>query len=389
MLRPAVATVVAHRKAPRRPQNARMNPTPPPQSTGPQPALGPSDVESTLRRRSCRRRTVAALGAAWLVLGAAQAQRPAPADARIATARFQEVALRPTREVAAVVVPRNESRIGAELAGTVRRWGADSGATVRRGDLLVELDAVDHRLARDRARAALDAAQARNTLAEAQLRRARELVAKNFLSQEALAGREAEAQLAEAELASQRLALAGAERALAKTRILAPFDASVRQRLAQVGETVVPGTPLYVLVQMQGAEVSGQLAPEDADSLRQATDARFVRADGTTTPLRLLRVAAALNSPARTVDVRLAGDALVPGRDGRLVWSDPRPHLPAALLVRRDDRLGVFSVSAGRARFIALPTAQEGRATPAGLAPQTVIVTQGQQSLRDGDQVGR
>lgn len=366
-----------------------MNPTLPPPTTGPQRAPAPVDVPGTAGGRSRRRRAVTALWAAWLVLGGAQAQSPAPADAQVATASFQEVALNPTREVAAVVVPRNESRIGAEVAGTVARWGADGGTMVRRGDLLVELDAVDHRLARDRAKAALDAAQARSALAEAQLRRARELVAQNFLSQEALGARETEAQLAEAERASQRLALAAAERALAKTRIVAPFDASVRQRLAQVGEAVAPGSPLYVLVQLQGAEVSGQLSPEDAESLRQATDARFVRADGRATPLRLLRIAATLNSPARTVDVRLAGNGLVPGRDGRLVWSDPRPHLPAALLVRRDDKLGVFTVSSGQARFVELPSAQEGRAMPAGLAPQTVVVTRGQQSLRDGDKVGR
>jgi RND family efflux transporter MFP subunit len=298
------------------------------------------------------------------------------------------VAVQPTREVAAVVVARNESRIAAEVGGVVLRWGADSGARVRRGDLLAEIDATDHRLARDRAKAALEASQARAALAKAQLQRARDLVAQGFFSREALSERETEVALGEADLAAQRLALASAERAVLKARVVAPFDASVAQRLVQTGETVAPGAQLYVLVQTSGAELSARLAPEDADSLRQASEPRFVRPDGSATPLKLLRVAGTLSSPARTVEVRLAGSELVPGRDGRLVWSDPRPHVPAALLVRRKGKIGVFSVVDGKARFVALALGQEGRATPAELPPQTVLVTEGHQALREGDPVG-
>ena len=335
--------------------------------------------------------------AAALLPGAAMAQAAsAPAaDAAPATltAAFGEVALHPVREVSAVVVARNDSRIAAEVPGTVLRWGPDVGARVARGALLVEIDPVDHRLARDRARAALDAATARAALARQQLQRARDLVAQNFLSREALAARETDLQLAEADVASQRLALASAARMLAKTRITAPFDASVRQRLVQRGEAVAAGTPLYVLAETAGAELSAQLSPDDVGSLRAGRDLRFVRPDGSSAALKLLRVAGTVSSPARTVEVRLApapGQApLVPGRDGRLTWADPRAHVPAALLVRRDGALGVFTAVDGQARFQPLPLAQEGRATPADLAAGTRLVTQGHQALRNGDRLPR
>ena len=345
-----------------------------------------------------RRLALCALAAlAWAAPAAAQpASAPSAGDGaqatgpvRVRLAPFQSVAIAPRREATAVVVPRNESRIAAEVGGTVLRWGPDTGAGVARGALLVEIDPTDLRLTRDRAQAALAAAKARADLARAQLQRARELVAQGFLSQEALAARETELALAEADAAAQTLALASADRALAKARVTAPFDAAVRQRLVQAGETVAPGAPMYVLVQTEGAEVSAQLSPEDAESLRQATERQFVRPDGQATPLALARVAKTLNSPARTVEVRLTAQCAVPGRDGRLVWVGPRPHVPAALLVRRGGRLGVFSVQDGRARFVPVPGAQEGRAAPAALLPDMPVVTEGQQALRDGSRVAR
>lgn len=308
----------------------------------------------------------------------------------VKTARFATLALRPVREAAAVVVARNDSRISAEVAGTVLRWGAETGARVARGELLVEIDPGDHRLARDRAAAALAAAGARAQLVAAQLKRARELQAQGFVSTDALAAREAESRGAEADEAAQKLALASAERALAKTRVLAPFDASVRQRLVQAGETVAPGSALYQLAETQGAELSAQLASEDARSLAQAGSLLFVRDDGSRTPVKLLRVADTVNAASRNVEVRLGAPALVPGRDGRLQWADARPHVPAALLVRRDGVLGVFSAVDGRARFVPLPGAQEGRAAPApGLAADTLLVADGQQRLRDGELLRR
>ena len=335
----------------------------------------------------CNRRVIAFL--VLVGVSSASAQPTSAPTASTPTAAFETIAVHPTREVSAVVIARNDSDIAAEVGGRVLRWGPDVGARVKRGALLVEIDAVDHRLARDRARAALNAAQARAALAQQQLQRAQDLVAQNFMSREALATRDAELQTAQAEATSQRLALATAQRALAKTRVSAPFDASVRQRMVQTGETVAPGAPLYQLAETVGAELSAQVSPQDVDGLRTSRELRFVRPDGSTTALELLRVGGTLSATARTVEVRLAAADkqldLVPGQDGRLAWSDPRPHVPAALLVRRDGTLGVFVAVDGRARFVAIPGAQEGRATPADLAASALVVTQGQQALRDGD----
>jgi len=308
----------------------------------------------------------------------------------VRTQPFAQVALYPEREAPAAVVPRNEARIAAEVSGRVRRWSADAGAMVQRGALLVELDDADFRLARDRVIAAREASQARLALAQQQLQRARELVEQGFFSREALNARQTEVRLAETDLAASQAQLASAELALSRTRISAPFNASVKERLAQTGEFVAAGTPLYVLTQTDQAEVSAQVALDDAASLRASDRLVFVGTDRSV-PLKLLRVAATVTAPARTVEVRLApldpGKTAVVGSAGQLRWRDPRAHVPAALLVRRERRLGLFVVEAGKAKFIVLPQAQEGRAAPVEIGPRTQLVVEGQAALRDGQDV--
>jgi RND family efflux transporter MFP subunit len=334
-------------------------------------------------------RFLAAL-ALCLAAGLAPAQQP-PAKAASAPAvearPFEQVALRPLREAPASVAPRNEAKLAAEVPGRVLRWTLDTGGSVRRGALLVELDATDHRLARERARAAVQASQARLKLAQQQLQRARELVDQGFFSAEALNARETDVQLAQSDLASQRAQLATAEHALTKTRISAPFDASVKERLAQAGEFVGAGTPLYVLTQADAAEVSAQVALADVAGVRASQRVEFLAADRAV-PLKLLRVSATVSAPARTVEVRLAPQQPVTiGSAGQLRWADHRPHLPASLLVQRERRLGVFVVEAGKAKFVPLPEAQEGRAAAADLPPNALVVVSGQAALQDGQAV--
>jgi RND family efflux transporter MFP subunit len=300
---------------------------------------------------------------------------------------LKEVAIFPQRDVAANVQARNESKLASEVAGTVLRWTADTGASVRRGDVLVEIDPADFRLALDRARASAEASASRLKLAESQLRRSQSLVEKGFISQEALAQRETEVSLMRAELASNRAQQATAERQLAKTRLRAPFDAHVKERKAQAGETVAAGSVLYLLAESGASELAASVSPADVASLKAVNELRF-EANGVRYPVRLLRIGATLTAPARTQEARFAftGEMPAAGTDGRLVWNAPQPHLPAAMIVRRGAVLGVFVVEGDKARFVPLPEAQEARsaALPATLSADTRIVVGGQAMLQDG-----
>lgn len=356
-------------------------------------------IQSVFRNRLHRRWLAAAAVAAVASLtaggaatqGVAAPGGPTNGAGLVATQRFADVAIHPQREAPAAVVARNESKVAAEVAGRLLRWTREVGEPVARGALLAEIDPADYRLAVDRARAALQAGQARHELARTQLQRARELVAQGFVAQEAVNQRETEVRALAAEIAASRSQLASAELQLARTRITAPFAASVTQRLAQAGEFVTPGTALYVLTESGGAEVSAALAPVDVASVRAASAWGFDGATGSA-PLVLLRIAPTVNAPARTVEARFRFSspdaAAAPGSEGRLRWHDPRRHLPAELVVRRTvdgrSRLGVFVAKDGRAGFIVLPEAQEGRAAPVRLPDDAQVVVRGQAALTPG-----
>jgi len=213
------------------------------------------------------------LGVAFPVVALAQAAEKTAASVK--TALFKDIATYPEQNVAAQVVAANQVQISAQIAGVVQTWRVDTGAKVNRGATLAQLDPRDMSLALAQAQAAQQAATARLDLAKQQLARAKELVKKGFFASEALNQRETEVALLEADLSARNAAVASAKHALSKTNITAPFNAVVVQRMAQVGNTVAPGTPLFELVDTAAPEIATDLSVAQANSLKRATDIRW------------------------------------------------------------------------------------------------------------------
>lgn len=311
--------------------------------------------------------------------------------AEVQTARLETVWQFPIRTAPAQVVARNESRLSAEVSGTVLRWTADVGTSVRRGDVLVQIDPQDYELAVQRAEASLAAAQARLELSQVQLQRAQTLVDQGFFSQEALTQRETEVTLLQSEVRAASLQRDTARRQLARTTIRAPFNGTVVQRTVQLGEAVSPGTALLTLAETQASEVQASLPPQEIEGLRQAAQTTFqLSGQAETWPLKLLRVNASVEPGSRTQRVRLgwtANTTLPPGSSGVLTWSEPVPHIPTSLIVRRGSALGVFLMEGATVRFVPLADAQEGRSTRTTLPGDSLIVIRGQAALTDGQRI--
>lgn len=317
---------------------------------------------------------------------ASSLQRQAGTSSAVVLKRFAEVAVYPERDASAQAASLNESQLSAEINARIEAILVEPGQVVKRGAVLARLDCRDYELAVQRAEAALRASQAREQLAEQQLRRAGELAARNFLSADALAQRKTELDVLKADHAQNRSQLDTARRAVSKCVVTAPFPAIVKRRLAHVGELAAPGSLLIALIDISRIEVSAQVQVKDVSSLKAAPAVRFTSVAGDHA-VALIRVSPAISREARTVEARLrfTDTAPPPGADGRIVWRDPRPHLPAELLVRRGAHLGVFVSRGGVARFMEIPEAQEGRPVAAALAAGALVVTQGQLTLHDGD----
>jgi RND family efflux transporter MFP subunit len=344
------------------------------------PRSATSDATGGLRRSG---RTAA------LLLALAATPVPAADPVPVTIRPLAELTVEPAREAPATVLSVNEGVVAAEIAGRVLAVAVRVGDLVEREAPLATIDCRDRELERQRAEAVLQGIAARLDFARFQLGQARSLSTRQNVSRETLAQRESEVALLQAQQAEQEAVLALAGRNVDKCAIRAPFRALVKERLASEGEWRNPGEPLVRLVDMSDLEVSAQVGQDDAATIAAAdTRLRFVDG-GQGLALRLRTVLPAVDARARTREARLvfAGEAALPGTPGRLVWQSAHPHLPADLLVRRSDALGVFTVADGQARFVAIPGALEGRPAATDLAPDTPVVTDGRQALRDGDPV--
>ena len=307
---------------------------------------------------------------------------------RVTVLPYAEIRQYPEREAPATVLGKNEARIAAEVSARVMAIPVDSGDKVKKGQVLVQLDRKDAELAQARAEATVAQATARLRQAQAQMDRARSLREKNFISAEALTLRETELAAAEADVQSGRAGRDSAARGVEKCTLVAPFAGIVRSRTAQVGELAAPGTVLLSLADTSELQAVAQVQTNDAQGLTAAAPVTF-RLGAVRHALKPLNISDAISRESRTVEARFrfTDTPPAPGAEGALVWSDPRPHLGADYILRRNNSYGVFVLESGKAKFHTLPDAQEGRPTVANLPADAQIVVRGRHALQDGMKV--
>lgn len=323
--------------------------------------------------------------AALLLPWGARAAEPSTA---VTVVSLAEVRVHPVRSAPATVVSLNDSRISAEIGGTVEAITVRPGDTVQPGALLVRLDCRDHEIAVQQPKALLQAARASKELADFRYDRAEKLRERGAVSLAQLKERKAAALTAAAEVRRLQALVTQSERAIAKCEIRAPFQAVVVERYASVGELVAVGTPLLRLVDEALLEVSGNIQEQDLASLRVARRVELV-SHGERYPLRLRGIVPVLDGRVRSYEVRFAltADKPAPGESGRVDWQAAQPHIPASFLVRREDSFGVFVAADGQARFVSVAGAQAGQPAATELSGDALLVMDGRYGLRDGQPI--
>jgi HlyD family secretion protein len=212
-----------------------------------------------------------------------------------------------------IVTPQRVA-VGAVTTGRVTRIPVSEGQSVKRGDVLIELEDFDERAAVEQARAAVAQAEAKirqlrelglpaaeQSLIQAEAQaiqarrqydRNRELKEKGFLSQAALDDAKRNLDVAEAQLRAARLQVnsnspAGSESALAQTAaaqaranlgvaqakldetvIRAPADGLLITRAVEPGNVVQPGKELMALAPIGETQVVVQIDEKNLGQLR-------------------------------------------------------------------------------------------------------------------------
>ncbi|HCY63268.1 MAG TPA: hypothetical protein DHV59_10655 [Oxalobacteraceae bacterium] len=283
--------------------------------------------------------------------------------------------------------------LSARVSATVARVHADVGDKVRQGQLLVTLDDRDLRARRgvvsgqqesllrniDSARAALVKAHADFELARSKQRRDVELLAEGFVSQAvadtsnaALNGAAAGVEAAKATLAAREAdartltqEASYADTMISYTRIVAPMDGMVVQRLSEGGNTVVPGTPLLKMVDPMSLWVATRVDESVVSRIQVGQPASIRLRSGEVLPGKVARIARQSDAATRELDVHVAFDT-VPERfaidqEAEVtidVGEDRGIVVPLTALTRdRTGRQGVLVIDAGRTRFQPVETA--------------------------------
>ena len=271
-----------------------------------------------------------------------------------------------------------------EVSGRIEMIRFRDGETVRRGAVLVELDAAVER-------AELQQARANLTLAESNFRRTQDLFGRKFVSQSSLDD-------ARAKLEVARAGLALAQARLARMQIRAPFDGVVGIRSVSPGDFVQDGDALINIEDIatlkldfrlpelyldrvrpgQALELSSDVLPGEIHTATVEAIDPLVDAQG-----RAVRLRASLVNP----DMRLRPGVFA---RVRLILAERAavPVVPEAALVPAPGNTQfVYRVEDGKVQRVNVTTGQRRDAMVEvvdGLAPGAVVVTAGQLKLRDG-----
>lgn len=269
-----------------------------------------------------------------------------------------------------------------ETSGRIAAIYFKDGQVVRRGALLLSLDAGIQE-------AELQQARANLALAQANQQRNEDLFQKKFISQQSLDNTKAALKVQEASVAL-------AEARLAKTRIRAPFDGVVGIRNVSVGDYVKEGEELVNVEDIATLKVDFRLPEaylgrlERGQILEVSSDAL----PGVPFQATLEAVDPLVDVNGRSISCR----ALLPNREGRLrpgmfvrsrlVFGERKDALmlPEQAVVT-GARPRVFRVEEGKARAVTvqLGVRRDGRVEILeGLALGDTVITAGQMKVRDG-----
>ncbi|MBE7482630.1 MAG: efflux RND transporter periplasmic adaptor subunit [Polyangiaceae bacterium] len=260
--------------------------------------------------------------------------------------------LPPVLEISGTLDPDEKSEVAAQFAGAVKLVKVDVGTRVKKGDVLVVLDASEAALRLAAAKSAADQQRARlglngrgfdaeavpdvkaakeaRDLAVTEAKRAEELAKSGSVAQAVVDQAKSNAQRAEAAYEAARnganqgfAALKTAEaqaglsgKNLKDTKVVAPFDGAVQERRVSAGEfagvgrvvaVVVKDNPLRLKIDVPESEIAG-LEQDASVVLRvSAYPGRDFKAN-------VKRIGAAINSYSRTLPV----EAEVPNDEGTL-----------------------------------------------------------------------
>lgn len=298
-----------------------------------------------------------------------------------------------------------EAPIYARTSGYLKAWHTDIGTSVKKGQLLAEIDTpeVDQQLRQ--AQADLATAQANYDLARTTHERWQGLLATQSVSQQDADERAGDAAAKAAARQSAAANVARLQELESFKRVVAPFDGVVTQRNTDVGALInagqgSPANALFRVADTHRLRIYVSVPQSYAAGISEGMPAKLEFADhpGKLYTATVSSSARALDANSRTLQVELQIDnpksELLPGSYAQVHFDLPGSpgtlRIPVNTVIFRSSGLQVAVVDGERVR---LKKITEGRdfgteiEVLAGLEPTDVIVLNPPDSLVDGAQV--
>ena len=200
-----------------------------------------------------------------------------------------------------------KARVAGELQGLTLR----EGDSVRAGQEVARIEAVEMQARLRQAQQQAEAARAQVNISQRQYDNNRALVAQGFISRTALDTSQASLSAAQS---SYQAAVAGADvarKSLADTVLRSPISGHIAQRLAQNGERVSVDMRILDVVDLSRMEVEALLGPADSVRVRVGQTAQlYVEGSAGSAPITatVARISPSAQAGSRAVPVYLTMD---------------------------------------------------------------------------------
>lgn len=306
-------------------------------------------------------------------------------------------------QLSGTVEAPNDATLSAQASGTLE-YLAPLGQRVGQGGLVARLDSDLLAAGLRQAEAFLEVQKAQENLADDNLRRQEPLYRDSIIS--ALEFESVRTQLiqAQAQRSQAESAVAQATKALANTRVLAPFSGSVEEHFADAGSQVAPGSPVLRLVNTSRVRIVAgvperYVADIEVGSPLTASFAAYSMAPVTGSvsfvgrvinpQSRTFRVEVNLPNPKGTLKPEMIANLQLTRelRVGQLV-------IPLTSVLREEDKSSVFvvtspgdaTVQVAERRAVVMGPSHQGRAVvTSGLQAGDEVIVVGQTNVTEGD----
>jgi RND family efflux transporter MFP subunit len=303
-------------------------------------------------------------------------------------------------EFSGEVRARYESRLGFRVPGKIVARKVEVGSAVKKGQVLMQLDPQDLQLSQAQALASLRAAETSRDLADAELKRYRELRRQNFVSQAVLDQRESAYKSAQANVEAARALYRTQSNQAGYASLTSDIDGVVTAIDAEAGQVVAAGTPVVRVARTDEKEIVFGVPEDNVDELRKlATVTVRLWADPEHPFAGKIREVAPMADPATrtyafkvslppTVTSAKLGMTAVAQFESRS--AEPRIKVPLSALYHEKNATSVWVVEQGVVKLVPVTVASaDGNdlVVGSGLKAGQTVVTAGVHLLKPGQKV--